>query len=106
MEERIPEIYLINSILPNRNENDEEFIKIEFDYTFTNIQRLEKLLRFLLKSKEMGIEFQPILLHIRDEKEDISTIYENSDKLNKSGFVKFKQPEISYWSRFCCGCGV
>ena len=95
-----PEIYLINALLPDRTENENRFIQIEIDFTYTTRSRLTKLLKYLayLKKSNETEKLEPILLFIRNLDEDWKDIYENSRKLTKK---KFDQLIIfdEYWER-------
>lgn len=107
MDNSLPIQYFINSILPDRNEVDEEFIKIELEFKFTNLTRLGKLLRFLQKIKiDPDEKFKPILMFIRNENEDIYETYKYSKRLNKRGFAKIKEGEIFYWAKISHNYGI
>ena len=107
MELDIPRIHLINSILPNRNENEERFIQIELEYQYTNISRLRKLLNFLAKARMSPYDFEPCLLFIRNEKEDIWSIYQSAKSM-RDGIVDARADDIeyAYWSNEEMGYGV
>lgn len=94
-----PLIYLINSILPDRTNVENEFIRLELEFQYTTRSRLTKLLRFLAEFKKIGgFHRKPRLLFIRKESEDPYSIYENSRTLVKKGFTEISD-DGDYWFR-------
>ena len=96
-----PLIYLINSILPDRTNVENEFIRLELEFQYTTRSRLMKLLRFLAAlQKWNGCPYEPRLLFIRNEDEDKRQIHKNSGKLIERGFDRLNK-YADYWYRHC-----
>lgn len=92
------ELFLINSVLPDRSTIEDEFINIELEYEFTTLSRLKKLLKYLKRVRHLKLK--PILMFIRNENEDVQEIYKYSKKLLKMDFAEIIEKynkEENYW---------
>lgn len=85
----------VNSQIQNLNDNEKEFIRLELEFPYTNLFRIEQLIIFLNRCRTQNKAFEPSLLFIRYLYEDLDDIYENSKELVKLNFHKIS-PE-KYW---------
>lgn len=100
-----PQIYLINSMLPDRTENENKFIELELKFKFTTRSRLIKLLNYLKLLRYWEVEYKPALMFIRNENEDFQYIYEKSIEAFERG-ITCVESSNDYWTFHSAGAGI
>ena len=88
----------INSKINNLSKKENEFVEIELSFPFTNLFRLDQLIWFLERCRQLQKDFDPILIFVRNKEENIDQIYMNSKSLNDLNFPDINN-EDDYWER-------